>query len=136
MGKMRGQEFSRLFLGGNLIGGWSHSRDLSYVSALMRHYNTDAKIRETLEVAEANGINAINTWVMQENKALFDHWKAGGKMKWFSQARLDEGGGFSQIQKAIDQSPTNPQYALRRVELLIAAGEQLNKLGIANLKRI
>ena len=103
MGKMRGQEFSRLFLGGNLIGGWSHSRDLSYVSALMRHYNTDAKIRETLEVAEANGINAINTWVMQENRALFDHWKAGGKMKWFSQARLDEGGGFSQIQRAIDE---------------------------------
>jgi len=103
MGKMKGQEFSRLFLGGNLIGGWSHSRDLSYVSALMRHYNTDAKIRETLEVAEANGINAINTWVMQENRALFDHWKAGGKMKWFSQARLDAGGGFSQIQRAIDE---------------------------------
>ena len=67
MGKMGDQEFSRLMMGGNLIGGWSHSRDLAYVSALMRHYNTDAKIRETLEVAEAHGITAINTWVMQEN---------------------------------------------------------------------
>ena len=27
-GKLGDQEFSRLFLGGNLIGGWSHSRDL------------------------------------------------------------------------------------------------------------
>ena len=66
-GKIGGQEFSRLMMGGNLIGGCSHSRDLAYVSTLMRRYNTDAKIRETLELAEAHGITAINTWVMQEN---------------------------------------------------------------------
>src|SRR5271169_4729639 len=52
-GKIGGQEFSRLFMGGNLIGGYSHSRDLGYVSTLMRRYNTDAKIRETLELGEA-----------------------------------------------------------------------------------
>jgi hypothetical protein len=103
MGKIGSQEFSRLILGGNLIGGYAHSRDLSYVSTLMRRYNTQAKIRETLELAEAQGINGINTWVMQENQALFDHWKNGGKMKWFVQARLDADGGFSQIQKAVDQ---------------------------------
>ena len=55
MGKMGGQEFSRLMMGGNLIGGWSHSRDLSYVSTLARRYNTEAKIRETLELGEARG---------------------------------------------------------------------------------
>ena len=103
MGKMGDQEFSRLFLGGNLIGGWSHSRDLAYVSALMRHYNTDSKIRETIELAEAHGITAINTWVMQENSHLFNHWKCGGKMKWFAQVRLDAEGGYSQIQKAVDE---------------------------------
>jgi hypothetical protein len=102
-GKMGGQDFSRLMLGGNLIGGYSHSRDLAYVSTLMRRYNTNAKIRETLELAEAQGINCINTWVMQENQAIFDHWKNGGKIKWFSQVRLDEGGGFAQAQKAADQ---------------------------------
>ena len=48
-------------LGGNLIGGWSHSRDLGYVSTLMRRYNTEAKIRKTLELAEANGITALNS---------------------------------------------------------------------------
>ena len=122
-GKLKGQEFSRLFLGGNLIGGWSHSRDLSYVSALMRHYNTDAKIRETLEVAEANGINAINTWVMQENKVLFDHWKAGGKMKWFSQARLDESGGFSQIQRAIDEGASAVHLTGDTCDRLLNNGE-------------
>ena len=41
IGKVR---ISRLFLGGNLIGGWAHSRDLSYISSLFRAYNTEAKI--------------------------------------------------------------------------------------------
>ncbi len=102
-GKIAGQEFSRLMLGGNLIGGWAHARELSYVSPLMRRYNSPAKIRETLEIAEQNGITAINTWVMDDNSQIFEHWKCGGKIKWFSQARLDAGGGFSQIQRAIDE---------------------------------
>ena len=33
-GKIRNVSLSRLFLGGNLIGGWAHSRDLMYVSKL------------------------------------------------------------------------------------------------------
>ena len=31
-GQIRGLKVSRLILGGNLIGGWAHSRDLMYVS--------------------------------------------------------------------------------------------------------
>jgi hypothetical protein len=44
-----------------LIGGWAHSRDLTYVSSLFKAYNTEAKIFETLELAEQCGIN-ISTW--------------------------------------------------------------------------
>jgi len=62
-------------MGGNLIGGYSHSRDLDYVSTLMRRYNTEVKIRETIELAEAHGIMAINTHVTQENSFIFNHWK-------------------------------------------------------------
>lgn len=102
-GNIAGRAFTRLMMGGNLIAGWAHSRDLSYVSTLMRRYNTPAKIRETLELGERLGITAINTWVMDDNSQIFDHWKAGGKMNWFAQVRLDTGGGFTQIQKAIDQ---------------------------------
>jgi len=50
---------SRLILGGNLIGGWAHSRDLMYASKLFREYNTESKIFETLELAQACGINTI-----------------------------------------------------------------------------
>jgi hypothetical protein len=122
-GKMGGQEFSRLILGGNLIGGWSHSRDLTYVSTLMRRYNTDAKIRETLELAEAHGVTAINTWVMQENSHLFNHWKRGGKMKWIAQVRLDAGGGYSQIQKAIDEGAAGIHITGDTAESLLTEGK-------------
>jgi len=59
-GKIGDHELSRLVLGGNLIGGWAHSRDLLYVPSLFRAYNTEKKIFETLMLAEKAGINAIN----------------------------------------------------------------------------
>jgi hypothetical protein len=59
-GKLGDHELSRLILGGNLIGGWAHSRDLLYVPSLFRAYNTEKKIFETLMLAEKAGINAIN----------------------------------------------------------------------------
>ncbi len=58
-GKIRDISLSRLFIGGNLIGGWAHSRDLMYASKLFTSYNTEAKIFETLEIAQACGINTI-----------------------------------------------------------------------------
>jgi hypothetical protein len=50
---------SRLLIGGNLIGGWAHSRDLMYASKLFTSYNTEAKIFETLELAQECGVNTI-----------------------------------------------------------------------------
>jgi hypothetical protein len=122
-GKLGGQEFSRLILGGNLMGGYSHSRDLGYVSMLMRHYNTEAKIRETLELAEAHGITAMNSWVMQENSHLFNHWKAGGKMKWFAQVRVDGEGGYSEINKAVDEGAAGVHINGDAAESLLREGK-------------
>ncbi len=127
-GKIGGQEFSRLFLGGNLIGGWAHSRELSYVSPLMRRYNTPAKIRETLETAEQNGVTALNTWVMDDNSQIFEHWKCGGKIKWFAQARLDAGGGFSQLQRAIDEGAVGVHLTGDTCESLLTQ-EKFEKVG-------
>jgi len=122
-GKIGGQNFSRMIMGGNLIAGYSHSRDLSYVSVLMRRYNTPSKIRQTLELSENNGITAINTWVMDDNSQLFEHWKAGGKMKWLAQTRLDGAGGFSQIQRAIDQGAVGVHLTGDACENLIKQGK-------------
>src|SRR3974377_1945412 len=122
LGPIAGQSFSRVFMGGNLIAGWSHSRDLSYVSTLMRRYNTPARIRETLELAESHGITAMNSYVMDDNSAIFEHWKAGGKIKWFAQARMDEAKGFSQLQRAIDQGATGVHLNGNAIEDLMSAG--------------
>ncbi|MDP4223292.1 MAG: DoxX family protein, partial [Bacteroidota bacterium] len=54
-------ELSRLIMGGNLIGGWAHARDLIYVSKLVKTYHTDEKVIQTFELAEKCGINAIIT---------------------------------------------------------------------------
>jgi hypothetical protein len=58
-GKIGDVSLSRLFIGGNLIGGWAHSRDLAYASQLFKSYNTEAKVFETLDLAQACGINTI-----------------------------------------------------------------------------
>jgi uncharacterized membrane protein YphA (DoxX/SURF4 family) len=54
-------ELSRLIMGGNLIGGWAHARDLIYVSKLVKTYHTDEKVMQTMALAEKCGINAIIT---------------------------------------------------------------------------
>src|SRR5689334_22613170 len=128
MGTIAGQQFSRLMMGGNLIGGWAHARELPYVSTLMRRYNTASKIRETLEQGEKHGITAINTWVMDDNSQIFEHWKSGGQLKWFAQARLDAGGGFSQIQKAIDQGAVGIHLTGDAAESLLDQGN-FDKVG-------
>jgi hypothetical protein len=58
-GKIGNVSLSRVMIGGNLIGGFAHSRDLAYVNNLFKAYNNEAKIFETLELAQACGINAI-----------------------------------------------------------------------------
>ncbi len=71
---------SRLFLGGNLIGGWAHSRDLMYVSRLFRAYNTRAKVFETLALAEQCGINTI---LIDPGVAdtIWEYHRRGGKIQ-------------------------------------------------------
>jgi len=82
-GKLCGKEVSRLLLGGNLLTHFTHSRDLRYVYNLTAHYNTDAKILETLAVAEEHGVNTlvIHT-VPRALSVLKEHRRRGGKMKW------------------------------------------------------
>jgi hypothetical protein len=54
-------DISRIIMGGNLIGGWAHARDLIYVSKLVKAYHSDDKVFETLMLAESCGINALIT---------------------------------------------------------------------------
>ena len=56
-GKIGKITISRVIVGSNLFGGGAHSRNLKYVSQLMRKYFTPEKCLETLQLCEENGIN-------------------------------------------------------------------------------
>ncbi|HEX7584917.1 MAG TPA: DoxX family protein [Prolixibacteraceae bacterium] len=84
-GKIGKHEISRMIAGGNLIGGWAHSRDLIYVSTLFKAYNTEPKVYETLMLAEKAGINTINIG-FASNPLLAKYKKiTGSKIKVISQ---------------------------------------------------
>jgi hypothetical protein len=82
-GRIKGLEISRVIGGGNLMGGWAHSRDLIYVSPLVKAYHTDEKILETFRLAERRGINAFLTNPVS-SRLVNAHRKAGGKLLWIS----------------------------------------------------
>jgi hypothetical protein len=52
-------KMSRLMLGGNLVSGYMHCRDLKYVNSLFRAYVTEQKMMETMALAEKCGINTV-----------------------------------------------------------------------------
>jgi len=103
-GKLGKHNLSRLILGGNLIGGWAHSRDLIYVPSLFKAYNTKEKVFETLNLAEQAGINAINIGFVTNELIKEYRDITGGKMTTISQVHPDmENNDYTvNIDKAID----------------------------------
>jgi len=88
-GRIGKLNISRMILGGNLISGYSHSRDLVYVSALMKQYNTEKRILDTMELCEQQGINAfLSNPTKHTLKMTSTYWKQrGGKMQWIVDSR-------------------------------------------------
>jgi uncharacterized membrane protein YphA (DoxX/SURF4 family) len=73
-GMIKDKKFSKLILGGNLINGWAHSRDLIYVSQLVRAYHTKDRIFRTLSMAEKCGINTLLSHPVI-GKLINEYWK-------------------------------------------------------------
>ncbi len=86
-GKIGNLTISRLISGGNLISGWAHARDLMYVPELMKHYNTDEKVMDTLELLEEHGVNTIVADPSERPYRIFPkYWKErGGKIQWIAE---------------------------------------------------
>jgi len=99
-GKIGNVKISRLVCGGNLISGWTHSRDLKYVSSLSKAYNTDEKVMETLQLCEENGVNTI---ISGGVRILSKYWKErGGQIQWIAQVGPREDDLTGNIKAAID----------------------------------
>ncbi len=99
-GQIGDVKLSRVILGGNLIGGWAHARDLIYVSKLVKAYHRTEKIFETFRLAEACGVNTILT-----NPLLCEvinaYWKrGGGEIQFISDCGGDD--LLEMIRKSID----------------------------------
>ena len=89
MGRIGNVKITRLICGGNLISGFAHSRDLVYVSSLLRNYFTDGKVMETLEISEETG---INTAILRLDNhcigLLKKYWnERGGQIQWIAQVK-------------------------------------------------
>lgn len=102
MSKIGNVNVSRLILGGNLIGGWAHSRDLIYVSDLVKAYHTEQKVYETFYLAEQCGINTfLGHWSLF--KMVEGYWKwTKGKMQFIADCGCAPDQLLDTIKHAID----------------------------------
>jgi hypothetical protein len=103
-GKLGPLTISRLICGGNLISGFAHSRDLTYVSSLLKHYHTDEKIMETWARCEEQGINAMvasssDPHAIQVYRA---YTKRGGKIQYIAQINPTKEDLTTSVKQAAD----------------------------------
>jgi len=106
-GKIGKLEITRLILGGNLLGRYNHARDLSYVLRLIKEYNTDEKILQTLALAEASGINTVSVHVNPDTRRLLKEHreKRGGKLQWilYATSNIEDVASYSRdVQQMAD----------------------------------
>jgi hypothetical protein len=111
-GKIGNVKISRVICGGNLTNGYAHSRDLIYVSDLLKKYFTDEKVIETYQICEECGINTVIANVrggkseeQEENtvRVLTKYWnERGGQIQWLAQTNPSPEDITTSIQKAID----------------------------------
>ena len=137
MGRIGNVRFSRLIAGGNPFSGWSHSRDLKYISELFKAYSTDEKILQTLQIYEENGINTI---LSGSPRMLDKYWnERGGKIQWIAQTHPKAGDLTTEIKRAIDKGAVaayvqggigDKWVKNKRVDLLAKTVEFIKQNGI------
>ena len=102
-GKLGKLEVSRLICGGNLISGFAHSRDLIYVSPLLKRYFTDEKVVETLALCAAQGLNTMILRVDDDTLRIVRKFRAqGGTLQWIAQVKLPSGDPWADIRRAVE----------------------------------
>ena len=103
-GKIGSMTVTRLILGVNLLTRYQHTRDLNYISKLVNSYNSDAKVRETIELAESSGINTLSVNITPTVfRILGDHRKNGGKIQTilYTTAKVDDAARYAEDVRAM-----------------------------------
>lgn len=123
MGTFGKTQISRLICGGNLISGYAHSRDLTYVSDLLKHYFSDEKIMETFKLCEANGVNTAMLKFDQDTvRILKKYWnERGGKIQWIAQI-VNPGSIVQDAEKAIEMGAVGVFTTGQMGDMLVREG--------------
>ncbi len=128
-GKICDMEVSRILLGGNLLTHYTHSRDLKYVYNLAKHYNTDEKIMDTMQVAEENGIDTLVIHNPPNAIAVLKRYRRerGGKIKWIICPTAPVEPGLEKYSQAVQQLIDDGAEAIYlwgvRADALVAQGK-------------
>jgi hypothetical protein len=131
-GKIKDLSLSRLICGGNLISGFAHSRDLIYVSSLLRNYFTDEKIYQTWQLCEREGIDTMLLRIDDHVIRLVNTYRKeyGGKFKWVAQCKLKKQDMMVDIKRAVDNG-ADAAYIQGGVADRLAAEGRLDPLAKA-----
>ncbi len=109
-GKIGNVRISRMLLGGNLVSGYMHARDLKYVNRLFRAYVTEEKMMETLKIAEEHGINTVfetgANFIERYNREY------GGHMQFIPHIRVDLGQSENNLKEHIQKQVDTGAVAL------------------------
>ena len=137
LGKIGDFEISRMICGGNLISAFAHSRDLIYVSSLIKNYFSDEKVLETMDLCEACGINTIILRVDNNTLRIMKRYRRrNGKMNWIAQVKIRDTDIASDIDAAVDHGAMGAYIhggvaddcvAAGQVELLLQAVEYVKQ---------
>jgi hypothetical protein len=110
-----------------------------YVSDLLKNYFTEEKIMDTLEIAEAHGVNTINTHP-NATAIINRYWRErGGKIQWMVQAVPSEADPRTSTQQAVDNGAcaayivgnvSDAWVAAGRVDLIHTALEVMRDYGV------
>jgi hypothetical protein len=108
MGRIGNIQISRLICGGNLISGYAHSRDLIYVSPLLKHYFSDEKILETWARCEEHGVNTMILYPADRRAAaLYERYRAqGGRIQYLAQVNPEKNDLVTAVKQAKDAGAT------------------------------
>jgi hypothetical protein len=107
IGKAR---ISRMLLGGNLIAGYMHCRDLKYVGSLFRAYVTEKKLLETLALAEQHGINTVFETGAEYVKKYNQEF--GGHLQFIPHIKVEAGQSEAALKDHIQQQVDTGAVAL------------------------
>jgi len=90
-GQIGDVKIGRIICGGNLISGYAHSRDLIYVSNLLKNYFDDERIMATWAKCEAHGVNTMIAYPGDPHsvEVYAKYRDRGGKMQYLAQINPD-----------------------------------------------